>query len=344
MLYMQYHKVERGIIPMKNSDMKVIAIILSIALFFTIVTSNAVSIASVVFLAKDAATVQEGTADATGDATNTDANSNNANTNTNTDTNSTVTPETTAPAADSNANANTNTDANANANTNTNNDANANQPAGNTGSLKALSEKEAFKMFQDAATDIKKNGSASYNCKSWQVVKEMNIGNDTLANIIAGFVTSEEKAETKVNEKGTDDSKNRMPASNCTMSSVKSVSSKVSGSNYIITIVMKDQINPTAEDTDGISLMSRDLLYMKAVTETIETNGAIKLIVKGLNKAEMNYQAFTITATMTADGKFVEITHKCDAKLTAEAALTLGGTLGGDGVLEFNARFWDFKY
>ena len=49
---MQYHKVERGIIPMKNSDMKVIAIILSIALFFTIVTSNAVSIASVVFLAK----------------------------------------------------------------------------------------------------------------------------------------------------------------------------------------------------------------------------------------------------------------------------------------------------
>ena len=58
----QYHKVERGIIPMKNSDMKIIAIILSIALFFTIVTSNAVSIASVVFLAKDAATVQEGTA------------------------------------------------------------------------------------------------------------------------------------------------------------------------------------------------------------------------------------------------------------------------------------------
>ena len=47
---------------MKNSDMKVIAIILSIALFFTIVTSNAVSIASVVFLAKDATAVQEGTA------------------------------------------------------------------------------------------------------------------------------------------------------------------------------------------------------------------------------------------------------------------------------------------
>ena len=38
---------------MKNADMKVIAIILSIALFFTIVTSNAVSVASIVFLAKN---------------------------------------------------------------------------------------------------------------------------------------------------------------------------------------------------------------------------------------------------------------------------------------------------
>ena len=54
---------ERGILPMKSSDLKVVAIILSIALFFTIITSNAVSIASVVILAKGGtgATVQGGT-------------------------------------------------------------------------------------------------------------------------------------------------------------------------------------------------------------------------------------------------------------------------------------------
>ncbi len=44
---------------MKSSDLKVVAIILAIALFFTIVTSNAVSIASVVLLAKGG-TVSEG--------------------------------------------------------------------------------------------------------------------------------------------------------------------------------------------------------------------------------------------------------------------------------------------
>lgn len=44
---------------MKSSDLKVVAIILAIALFFTIVTSNAVSIASVVLLAKGG-TAEEG--------------------------------------------------------------------------------------------------------------------------------------------------------------------------------------------------------------------------------------------------------------------------------------------
>ena len=64
---MQYHKVERGIIPMKNSDMKVIAIILSIALFFTIVTSNAVSVVSVITLLKDGGTTVAADGTQTGD-------------------------------------------------------------------------------------------------------------------------------------------------------------------------------------------------------------------------------------------------------------------------------------
>ena len=48
-----FSKNSKGVfLPMKSSDLKVVAIILSIALFFTIITSNAVSIASVVILAK----------------------------------------------------------------------------------------------------------------------------------------------------------------------------------------------------------------------------------------------------------------------------------------------------
>ena len=289
---------------MKNSDMKVIAIILSIALCLTVLTSNVVSIASVVILAKGgtAATVETGT--------NTDGNSGASTGNSGTQTpagDSTAT--TAAPAADGNV----------------------------------MAPEAALKFFQDAATEIKTNGSAAYKVKSWQDVESVNIGNSTLESIIMGFVTSEDKAEVKDNAKNTDDSKNRMPVSNCTMNSVQSVSSKEVNGNYVITIVMKDQVNPTAEDTDGISLMSRDLLYMSAVTDTIQSNGAIKAIVKELKTAEMNYKAFTITAEMTKDGKFVNITHECRAELKAEAKLIVG-SLAGDGVLIFRAKFYDFAY
>ncbi len=54
----------KGELPMKNSDMKAVAIILAIALFFTIVTSNAVSIASVIMLVKDNGTVAASSGDA----------------------------------------------------------------------------------------------------------------------------------------------------------------------------------------------------------------------------------------------------------------------------------------
>ena len=54
----------KGELPMKNSDMKAVAIILAIALFFTIVTSNAVSIASVIMLVKGNGTVAASSGDA----------------------------------------------------------------------------------------------------------------------------------------------------------------------------------------------------------------------------------------------------------------------------------------
>ena len=324
---------------MKNSDMKVIAIILSIALFFTIVTSNVVSIASVVYLAKGGQTVES----ADGGATNNDANvstNNGGGTSTNNGGGTSATPETTQPSGGTSTTPDATQPSGGSSTT-----PDATQPSGGDSgaSAETLSAEQALKMFQDAATDIKQNASASYNCKAWQVVEKINVGNSILEGIITGFVTSEEKAETKVNAKGTDDSKNRMPASNCTMNAVQNITTEVSGDNYIITIVMKDQVNPTAEDTDGISLMSRDLLYMSAITNEVENNDAIKAIVKELKTAELNYKAFTIKATMTKDGKFVEITHECHAELKAEAALVLG-SLSGDGVLVFHARFWDFAY
>lgn len=315
---------------MKNSDMKVIAIILSIALFLTIVTSNAVSIASVVFLAKGQ-TATEGTVGDTG-ATNNDANTD-ANANANTGSDSSATVETTAPAAgETQAPVAGETQAPAAGETQA--------PAASAGKI----DKEALAMFQKAAKEINTKGSAGYSYKSWQAIESINVGgNDSLKGLIEGFLTKEEDAETKVQAKGSEDAMRRMPISNCSESTIESVTKKASGSNVVITIVMKDVTNPAKTDTDGLNLMSRDFLYMEDVHETVKTDSAVKLLVKSLDKGEITYDDYTITATMTKDGKFVEITHRCAAKLVANAKLIVG-SIQGDGVLVFNVKYWDFKY
>ena len=332
---------------MKNSDMKVIAIILSIALFFTIVTSNAVSIASVVFLAKGQ-TATEGTVDASGDATNTDAN---ANTNTNTNTNNTATPETTAPAADSNANANTNTDANANANTNADANANAdaNNPAADANGLKALSADEALAMYQKAAKEINTKGVAGYTKKGWQKVEgELQLSKfaflaGTLTDLIGKFMTPEDKAEEKINEKGSDDAKNRMPASDCSKSYIKSSSAKIEGDTYVITIVMNDQVNPSYQDKDGLVKMSREFLDINDVKKTVVEDPTVSKVVSKLD-GTINYKAYTITAKMTKDGKFIDIVHYGVGDINADLTAVAVGDLSASGALSFNAKDYNFQY
>ncbi len=322
---------------MKNSDMKVIAIILSIALFFTIVTSNAVSIASVVFLAKGQ-TAQQGNVNAPGGNNGSTGTDVNTGADTNTDAN-------TGADTNADANANANTDANANANTNTNTNTNTGTNNGGTTSSNSKIDKEALAMFQKAAKDINSKGVAGYSYKSWQAIESIDVGgNDKIKGLIEGFLTKEEDAETKVQAKGSDDAKRRMPISNCSESTIESVSKKASGSNVVITLVMKDVTNPGKNDKDGLNLMSRDFLYMEDVHNTVKTDSAVKLLVKSLNKGEITYKAYTITATMTKDGKFVEITHKCSAQLVADATLAFNIPLSGNGVLQFNVRYWDFKY
>lgn len=336
---------------MKNSDMKIIAIILSIALFLTIVTSNAVSIASVVFLAKDAATAQEGTVDASGDATGTDANA----TNTNTSTGSTGGTSTDANASTStDANASTGTDANASTGTDasasTGTAANAstgtatNASTGTAANAAATADdnaimKDPLAAYQKAAKEIHTKGSASYNKIGWQTplkIEGLGILDSIIVPILEGFMTTEDEAEVKVNAKGSDDAKNRMPISNCSKGSVKSATAeKLANGNYKVVIVMNEQTNPSYDDTDGLAVMSREFLDYADV----EKEAANISIVKSLD-GEIKYVDYTITAEMTADGKFVSITHYGIGYIKAN----LNGSINASGELEFNAKYTDFKY
>lgn len=317
---------------MKNSDMKVIAIILSIALFFTIVTSNAVSIASVVFLAKGQ-TATEGTVDAGTSTTPDGSTSTPGGSTSTTPGGSTATPETTAPADNSGSTATPD----------------ANQPAADANGLKALSADEALAMYQKAAKEINTKGVAGYTKKGWQAVEgelqlsKFNFLAGTLTDLIGKFMTPEAEAEEKVNAKGSDDAKNRMPSSDCSKSYIKSVTSKVEGENYIITIVMNDQVNPSYDDKDGLVKMSREFLDIKDVQKTVTEDETVSSIVSKLD-GTINYKAYTITAKMTKDGKFIDITHYGVGDIKADLTAVAVGDLSASGALSFNAHYYDFKY
>ena len=305
---------------MKNSDMKVIAIILSIALFFTIVTSNAVSIASVVFLAKDAAT--EGTVGGEGDSTNTDAGTS------------------TTPSGSTSTTPSGSTSTTPDAGTATTPDAGtATTPDAGTATDNNPIAKDPLAAYQKAAGEIHTKGSAAYNKIGWQTplkIEGLGILDSVIVPILEGFMTTEDEAEVKVNAKGSDDSKNRMPASNCTKGAVKSATAeKLANGNYKVVIVMNEETNPTYAGKDGLAVMSREFLDYADV----EKEAANIAIVKSL-EGKIVYKDYTITAEMTADGKFVSITHYGIGYITAK----LNGSINATGELEFNAKYTDFKY
>ena len=334
---------------MKNSDMKVIAIILSIALFFTIVTSNVVSIASVVYLAKGGKTVES----ADGGATNNDANvSTNNGTSTTPDATqpsggTSTTPDATQPSGGTSTTPDATQPSGGSSTT-----PDATQPSGgdsgaNSGATNSPVDKDALALYQNAAKEIATKGNASYNKKVWQAIKTFNMGSmpgfiqDAVMGAIQDAMKTEDEAEEKLYEKG-DASKGHMPMSNCTENTVSSASKEASGDKTIVTIVMKDQVNPTREDTDGVHVMATgDFLYVSDVYSTLEGNAALKALIT-LEKGEITYKAFTIKAVITKDGKFESIDMHGLGDIVAD--IKVGGTINATGQMDFNIKYWNFQY
>ena len=357
---------------MKNSDMKVIAIILSIALLFTIITSNAVSVVSVITLLKGGQTVttdgaQTDDAGATnnGGSTSTTPGSSSGSTSTpgsssgststpGSSSGSTSTPgsssgsssgSTATPGTDSNSSADSGNSGDANQAP----DANAPQNGGNaTGGDDAILA-DPFGAYSKAANDIHTNAVAGYKKIGWQAVEgdlqlsKFSFLAGTLTSLIAGFMTEKDAAEVKDNPKGSDDAKNRMPASTCSASYIKEAKAVKDGDNYVITIVMNDQVNPSYDDTDGLQKMSKEFLDIKDVIETVATDETVSKVVSKVD-GTIEYKAYTITATMNAQGQFIKIVHYGVGYINADVSAVAVGDLQASGALSFNAEYFDFVY
>ena len=340
---------------MKSSDLKVVAIILAIALFFTIVTSNAVSIASVVLLAKgdNGSTIVDGN---NGNNGNNGGNGGNNNS-TPADNNGNNSTPADNNGGDSNTPADNNSGNGGSSNTpadnNSGNGGGSNAPAGNNSgngggtNSNEWDKTKTFNFYKAACDKITSTGAAGHTRKEWQEIKELNLGSSIVTNlvkpIITSFMKTEDQASESVSDKGSDDAKRRMAPCGADISYVKSATKKdLSNGNYQITIVMNDENTPK-KGSKGIASMSTGILYMEDVQETVKNNSTVSKVVKSLDKAEIIYQAYTIVAEMTKDGKFVSIEHHTDGAISASAKLSVG-SMNGTGTLAFYSKWYNFKY
>ena len=317
---------------MKNADMKVIAIILSIALFFTIVTSNVVSIASIAVLLKG------GTGTAAAEET--------------------KKPGQSDKDVDESGLDKSEQSMDAEQDITVDEDGNFVDENGNVLEQSPI-EVAPLKSYQMAIDKITQDGAAGYDKKAWQSIEgnglelaaESSLVNSllgalkgTLTDLIKGFMTAEADATTDTSEKGSEQAMDRMPLSNCTEQYVQSATATKVGDNYKVVIVMRTQQNPKKSDTDGLRVMSKDILYMEDVEDTIKNDATVSKVVTELKVGTIDYVDYTITAVMTPDLQFVSIDHDCVADLNATIDTAIAGVVYGSGQLGFHTRYTNFVY
>ena len=324
---------------MKSKDLKIIAVILAVALVFTVLASNAVSVASIVFLAKNdiqSAPAQQqqaqpqqqqqssnvtpgGNTSTTPDATQPSG-----------DNGSTATPDATQPSGDNGSNATPD----------------ANKPADNNGgaTANAWDKAKVYNFYKDAAHNLATKGNAGYDKIEWQVLENLQVGSvgSVLQPVIDSFMTTKEEAEVQVQAKGSDDAKNRFP--DCTLtdlSKIKSAEKKdLPNGNYEITIIMVDEDTPMNEESSFLAKVTSSVLFWEDIEETIKNDVPV---VSAINSRSVNYTGYKITAEMTKDGKFVSLGHYATVVIKANAKITMF-TLDIGGTLYNNCEYSNFKY
>lgn len=342
---------------MKKADMKIIAIIVMVALFITVVTSNAVSIASVVFL-YDGNNVQQGTA--TGVQGNATAdNSANAgsdsgsvgdvsadvNAGVSTDASANTTPDAATPdsSAANNANANTSTNSQGNANSSSKNDASASNNASNASTSTNWSKEQTFNFYKKSAHAIASTGNASYDKIEYQSLDNLQVGSvgNLVQPVIDSFMTTEEEAKVQSCAKG-DDSKRRFP--DCTLTDMSKVASAtkkdLANGNYEITIIMADEDTPMNEQSSFLAKVTNSVLFWEEIEKTIKEDVSI---VSQINSRSVNYKGYKIVAEMTKDGKFVSLGHFATVDIKGNAKITVF-TLDVGATLYNNCKYSNFKY
>jgi hypothetical protein len=207
-------------------------------------------------------------------------------------------------------------------------------------------KEEICNFYAKAVNDIKNNGSASYNKKEFQTITNFNITGNSIADgliksIAGNYFKDESKADLQVAEKGTDSSKSKMLGWTLTdLSKVKSATLTQNGGNYDITIVMQDEDTPHKGGASHLDAVGSVLLW-----EDIETElNGISQLKEWQGNLHVVYTNYTITATISPDGKISALKHHTDVDIQIAHAKIIITLENKNVAMENTCVFTNFAY
>lgn len=208
------------------------------------------------------------------------------------------------------------------------------------------SKEDICAFYAKAVNDIKQNGSASYNKIEFQTITTFNITGNSIADgliksVASNYFKDESKADHQVAEKGQDSSKSKMLGWTLTdYSKVLSATLTENGGNYDIVIKMADEDTPHKGGSSHLDQVGSVLLW-----EDIETElNGIGQLKEWQGNIHVVYTNYTINATLTPDGKLVNMTHHTDVDIQIAHAKIIVTLDNKNVAMENTARFTDFVY
>ena len=220
--------------------------------------------------------------------------------------------------------------------------------AQSSGNKMPATTQEITDFYKKGVDDIKA-GNAGYIKKEWQNVDAVNVGpaiiNNAITGVLGSFMTTEDEAGEQDCAKGSDEAKNRIAAWTLTdLSQVASATCTQAGSNYKITIIMKDEDTPKKSGS-VLGQVTGALLYWEDIEDTLKNDGTVNKILKEFKDIHVIYKGYKIEAEMTPEGKFVSIDHTADVDIIIGYAKLIVGTIENKSGHMWNyCKFYNFKY
>ncbi len=224
-------------------------------------------------------------------------------------------------------------------------------PADATPSGVPSTKEEIIAFYKAAADKVKNDGAAGYTKKEWQFISEINIGadmiNSAVEGVVAGFMTTEDEAGEQINEKGTDDAKNRFPAFTLTDYSfiVSAECTTNAAGNYVIKMVCADEDTPKKDGSSKLGQVTQSLIYWEDLEDTLKNDPTVTKILTAYDGVHVIYTGYTVTAEITPDGQFVSMEHVGNINIIIGSAKILIATIKDKSAnLTNTCKYYNFNY